>query len=211
MFYQGQAEGEDAPSLPKDVTEGFQELVLADLTIVPLPSLEAFFTFASDGRHVIYERSGKLMSFDLDAGTTEQLQLAQGFYAFSQLVLFGERIVYVLHPEGKSRVVMDALRGGKRMELSREGSFAQLQWPQISPDGRHVTYTDETNVLVRSIDHDDTRTLITCNERHCDQAWDTTTTVIVLDGEQLSRVSLDGTVTKLARDVKGFSVAGAPG
>jgi hypothetical protein len=212
VFYQGDDQGDDPRPLPKGVVAGFYELVLADLTLVPQPSLEAFNTFTDDGRHVIFEQSGKLISFDLDTGATEQLQLAQGFYGFSQLVLLGERILYVQHlANGKSRVAIDALRGGKRIALSPEGKFAQYQWPNISLDGRRVTYTDETNLVVRSIDEDDTKTLMTCTQRHCDQAWDSATTVVVLDAGQLSRVSLDGTVTPLATDVHGFVLAGAPG
>jgi len=213
MFHQGVVQFDDPPPLPKGVVEGFQELVLADLKLEPRVALEAFIAYTEDGRHVLFERRGTLVSFDLDTGATKPLQQAKGSYGFSQLVLHGERILYVQHPanDKNSQVVIDTLGAGKPIALSPEADFAGIQWPQISLDGRHMTYTNETDLRVRSIDHDDTRTLMTCTQRHCDHAWDSASTVLVLDSGQLSRVSLEGSVTPLATDVQGFVLAGVPG
>lgn len=214
VFHQGEVQSEEGTALPKGVVEGFQWLALADRTIEPKPTLEAFRTFSDDGRHVIFERPDRthtLVRFELATGTQEELQPIAEPFGFSQLVLHGDHIVYVLHPaKDKSQVVADVLGGGKRRPLSPEGRFAQYQWPKISLDGRHLTYTDETALLVRPFEGGETRTLTTCAQR-CDHAWDGASTVIVLDGGQLCRVSLDGSVTPLATDVKGFVIAGAPG
>jgi hypothetical protein len=217
LFHQGEVQTEEGSPLPKGVVAGFQQLSLADLKLEPKTSLEAFTTFTDDGRHVIFsrglpDRSTALMRFDLDTGAEEQLQRSTDPFGFSQLVLHDERIVYVHHPaEGRSRVSADALRGSERIDISPEAGFAQLQWPQISLDGQRVSWTDETAIQVRTFDDDTTKTLTTCGVRHCDHAWDSATTVLVLDGGKLSRVSLDGTKTDLANEVKGFTVGGTPG
>lgn len=215
VFHQGEVQTEEGAALPKDVVPGFHELTLADRTLAPKTSLESF-TWFSDDRHVIFQRSfpdrsTALMRFDLDTGAEEELQRTTAPYGFSQLVLHGDRIAYVHHPaQGKSQVVTDALRGGARLDISPEGSFAQLQWPRLSLDGRHVSYSDETTLNVHTLDDGTTKTLTTCTQRHCPHTWDGASTAVVLDSGQLSRVSLDGTVTKLATDVEGFVVAGAP-
>lgn len=217
MFHLGEVQSEEGTALPKGVTPGFYELVLADRSLVPEPALETFVTYAADGRHVLFQRTlpdraKALMRFDLDTDAEEELQRIEDSFGFSQPALFGERIAFVYHPgQGKSRVAIDDLRGGARQDLSPEGGFAQYQWPHLSPDGKHVTYTDETTLVLHTLDDGASRTLTTCSVRHCDHAWESTTTLIVLDGKQLSRVSLDGTVATLAGDVEGFVVGGAPG
>jgi len=159
------------------------------------------------------DRIAALMRFDLDTGAEEELQRLAESYGYGQLVLHGERIVFLHHPsEGRSVISADDLRGGARLDLSPESAFAQIQWPRISPDGLLVSYTDETSLKVRTFDPDDSpRTMTTCSTRHCDHGWDSGGTVIVLDGGKLSRVSLDGTVKELASDVEGFVIAGDPG
>lgn len=217
MFHQGEVQSEEGAALPKGVVAGFYELVLADRSLVHEPALESFRTYDADGRHVVFQsmlpdRAKTLMSFDLDADASEELQRIEDSFGFSQPVLVADRLAFVYHPgQGRSRVAMDALRGGARKDVSPEGGFAQYQWPHISPDANHVTYTDETTLVLYTIDDGASRTLITCTERHCDHAWESPTTLLVLDGKQLSRVSLEGTSTPLVGDVEGFVVAGAPG
>jgi hypothetical protein len=215
VFHQGEVQSEEGAALPKDVVPGFQELTLADRTLAPKTSLQAF-TWFSDDRHVIFQRrlpdrSTALVRFDLDTGAEEELQRTTAPYGFSQLTLHGDRIAYVHHPaDGRSQMVTDALEGGARTDIGPEGDFAQLQWPRFSLDGRHISYTDETTLLIHALADGTGKTLTTCTQRHCSHNWDGASTAIVLDGGQLSRVSLDGTVTKLATDVAGFVVAGAP-
>ncbi len=218
MFYQGEVQSEEGTALPKGVVQGLHELTLADLAIAPKTSLEAFTSYTDDGRHVIFQsqqpdRSNALMRFDLDTGAEEELQRIDSPFGFTQLALHGERIVYARTPaQGKSIISADALRGGARIDVSPEGAFAQLQWPRVSLDGRLVSYTDETRVMVRGFDPGDTpRVLTTCTQRHCDHAWDGADTVIVSDGGTLRRVGLDGKATTLAVDVEGFVIAGEPG
>jgi hypothetical protein len=216
LFYQGVTQTDDPAPLPKDVVEGFQRLTLADLTLEPVTSLKEVEAFTDDGRHVIFQRrlpdhSATLMRFDLYTGAEEALQQIVGAqYGFSQLVMHGDRIAYVDHAMGgKSRVVADVLAGGKRIEISPEGSFAQYQRPQISPDGLRVAYTDEKTLLVRTFENDATQTLATCTESYCAHGWDSATTMLLHDEDQLSRVSLDGTKVALATDVKELMLAGA--
>jgi hypothetical protein len=219
MFYQGEVESEEGTPLPKGVVQGSHELTLADRKVEPRTSLEAFTSYTDDGLHVVFQRqlvparTTALFLYDLETGAEEELQRTEETFGYSQLVLHGERIAYLHSPaEGRSIISADDLRGGKRIDVSPEASFAQLQWPHISLDGHHVSYTDGTSLKVRTFAADDVpRTLMTCATRHCRHAWDGATTVIVLDGGQLSRVGLEGKVTALASDVEGFVVAGAPG
>jgi len=216
LFYQGEVQTEEGAALPKDVVQGFHELTLADLKLEPKTSLESFIDYTADGRHVILERTlhptstAVLTRFDLDTGAMEELQRSEGPFAFLQLVLHGERIAYVRHMKEGGQVVADELRGGKLVELSPEGAFAQYQWPQISRDGRSVVYSDEKTLMIRGFGNEAARALTTCAVA-CDFAWDSGTTLLLRDGEQLSRVTAEGTVTALATEVKGFAVAGAPG
>jgi hypothetical protein len=217
MFYQGEVQSEEGTPLPRDVVQGLHELLLADLTIAPKTSLQAFTTYTADGRHVLFQRqqpdrSNVLIRFDLDTGAEEEVARIDSPFGFSQLVLHGERIAYTYSPaQGRSRIATHTLRGDARKDVSPEGKFAQLQWPRISLDGTHVTYTDETALIIHTLADDTSRTLFTCTQRHCEHAFDGASTVLVRDGEQLSRVALDGGVTTLAEGVKGFVVAGAPG
>ena len=216
LFYQGEAQTEEGAALPEGVVPGFHELTLADLKIEPKTSLESFIDYTPDGRHVILERTlqptrtAALTRFDLETGAMEELQRGEGPFGFSQLVLHGERIAYVRHPSEKSQVVTDTLRGGELVELSPEGSFAQYQWPRISLDGKYVAYSDEKNLMIRTFEDEAARVLTTCT-MSCDFAWDSSTTLLLLDGEQLSRITAEGVVTPLAKEVEGFVVAGAPG
>jgi Tol biopolymer transport system component len=216
LFYQGEVHSEEGAVLPKGVVQGFHELTLADLSLAPKTSLESFIDFTADGRHVILvrslpDRTEVLTRFDLDTGSMEELQKGSGSVAFMQLVLHGERIVFTDLPGTKGQVVADTLRGGERIELSPEGEIGQYQMPQISLDGHYVTYNGETMLMIRTFEAEAAaRVLIACTI-NCNFAWDSATTLLVLEGEQLARVSVDGTVTPLAKGVEGFAVAGAPG
>ncbi len=216
LFHQGEVQTEEGAALPKDVVPGFQLLSLADQKLEPKTSLEAFTTFTHDGTHVIFprtqpDRSTTLIRFDLGAGAEVELQKTADPYGFSQLTLHGNRIAYGRNKGKEATVVTDDLAGGKLVEIATGGTFAQFQWPHFSTDGQHVSYTDETKLMVRGPDDEAPRALTTCTQRHCDHAWDSASTLLVLDSGELSRVTLDGTTTALASKVVGFVVAGAPG
>jgi hypothetical protein len=218
MFYQGEVQTEEGAALPKDVTQGSYELTVADRTLSPMIPLESFESYTDDGRHVLRvrqlvpTRDMALSLYDLDTGTEEQLQKTSEMFGYTQLVLHGERIAYLRTPsQGRSRIAVDDLRGGARIDVGPEANFAQLQWPRFSLDGRHVSYSDDGTIMLYALEDGSPRELTKCAVRHCSHSWDGATTAIVLDGTDLERVSLEGTVTTLASDVEGFVIAGEPG
>ena len=158
MFHQGEVQSEEGAALPKGVVAGFYELVLADRSLVHEPALESFRIYDANGRHVVFQsmlpdRAKALMRFDLDTDASEELQRIEDSFGFSQPVLVADRLAFVYHPgQGKSRVAMDALRGGARKDVSPEGGFAQYQWPHISPDGKYVVAAVEVSNSVAFIE-----------------------------------------------------------
>lgn len=222
LFHQGEAQAEDSLPLPEGVEEGFQVLTLADLKVSPELSLPSFTTFTEDGAHVILsrrlpDRSTELVRFELATDATETLQRSVDAFAFSQLALHGDRITYVLHADGGnpaadkgSQVVVEGLRGEHRLEITGRGSFAQYQWPRFSLDGKVVAFTDEKQLHARPVDGGATKMLYACTLR-CRYSWVSATTVLVLDGELLLRVELDGTTARLVEGVQEFAVAGEAG
>ncbi|MCX4240403.1 TolB-like translocation protein [Paraliomyxa miuraensis] len=218
LFHQGEVQSEEGTPLPAGITPGFQRVSLTDMSISPVEGLPGLRAFTASG-DVIFtrrkpDRSTELLRFEIATKAEEVLQRSVDAFAYGQLVIHGDRLAYVLHADGGdpsaekgSQVVVEGLRGEGRIEVTGRGGFAQYQWPKFSLDGTHVAYGDDEALKVVPIAGGATRTLATC-ERRCRYAWDGPSTLLVLDGDSLSRVGMDGAAVPLATAVEGFAVAG---
>jgi hypothetical protein len=205
--------------LPRGVAAGFHRVSLPALVVEHIPALNGFAAW-SDSTHVLYipeeQRIARLVSAEI-GGSERELQTTDLPWGFGEISVHGERMTYVRHPSSdRSRVASSKLDGRELVEHGDEADFAGLQSPAYSPDGRHiaisqVTYLSPSEqrraVTVFAAAEPTKKVLRECATR-CSHVWDSTTTLLVLDGRELGRVDLDGSYVTLENDVVDVAVAG---
>jgi hypothetical protein len=195
--------------LPRDVKQGFSLLRLAEMQVEYVDSIEGFTAWQDDNRGWLYhmptpQRATALMRFDITTRQRETLHEITAPFGFGNLAVHGDEIAYV----SENRVVRSRLDGSGREELTPSGEFAQYAWPAYSPDGTRLAYLDRLDLQVIELRSRAKTKLARCSDKGCRFAWESPTSILLVDQNTLQRVGLDGTSTVVASDVAQLVVAG---
>ncbi len=171
---------------------------------------------------MLFTRSGPdgkdvLIRASLSSPIVEETLLStQGSLGFAQLtVSHGIAVWGEMHEPSRARMFAARLDGTVRREIMPESPWAQLQWPRLAPDGSQLAYTNGTLLMRMSLvgaeAMPESEYLTKCASR-CDFRWESSRTLLVIDGRDLVRVSIgdDGVAVQrqVADDVAGLAVAG---
>ncbi len=212
LYHLGEVDDDEGTRLPRGALAGFYRVQLADLKPTRVPGLAAFEAWLADGSGVIYQREvdregtfSALMRVELaPAAKPISLYEIDAPFGFGQLTLRGDEVVFV----HDAAIVRSKLDGSGRESLTPRGQFAQYQRPRRSPDGERLAYLDERTIKVITLEQKEPMTVLTCEARRCEYAWESDDSLLVVDSGELRRVGLDGAATPIADRVLGFAVAG---
>jgi hypothetical protein len=118
----------------------------ATLREIKLPKDFDVAGFFNDGRLVgTIRRDSDVAAFVMPDGKTEAVKpLAGANVSTLQLSPDGSWLVAALNRSHSSQIVRADLNSGVVTELTPEGEYTQFQGPGISPEGRHVSWTQRT-------------------------------------------------------------------
>lgn len=157
LIYQVTIEDEGMVTNPQDkfqppILEGFYAADLKEGKIYFLPGLTTFVDFLPQSNLIVFVKEKRepekgnqtdLYSYDLASKKIEKLGETMKGTFISQFSFSPDKkyFAYVIGETDPSlsRMVYSALDGSGDQELAR-GTFAEIQWPHISPDGRYVAY-----------------------------------------------------------------------
>jgi hypothetical protein len=209
LFYQGEVQTMTGAPLPRGVKPGFHLLRLADMQVEHVDAVESFAAWQGDNHGWLYQartpqRATALMRFDSTARTSEALHEIKAPFGFGHLDVHGDHIAYV----GDKQVVRSRLDGSGREELTPTGDFAQYGPLVLSPDGTRLAYLSRLDLEVVELGPRAKTTLARCSDKGCQFAWESPTSILLVDKNTLQRVGLDGTSTVVASDVALLVTAG---
>lgn len=212
LFNQAAPQGEDPSPMAPGVSEGFYLLSLRDKQAHYLPELKGFDLWDSDSHHVFYQRNKtkgyEIIRASVEGGPLAVVQETSDSSGFGQLAPCGNDLIYVL----KSRISRSKPDGSGQRHIAPQGAFADYQWPRCSPDSRNVVYQHNTKsapnsdmavevAIGGSGERNSVKSLDQCKGGCSQIAWESPTSILLLDAGSVRRLSLNGSKETVATAV----------
>mgnify|MGYP000381988626 CR=1 FL=1 len=185
----------------------FDLLTLADLTTREVEELGGFRQWFPDSRQVMFVKPGKgdynVVAWDVYTGDWRIVQKYMFQDIFDEPTVH-DALVYVRD----TKIVAHELTGGRDyVRLTEVGQPGQYSRPSFSLDGTRVAYADDQDIRVVALADPKPETWMTCTAR-CRFDWDSPTTLLVIEGGVLLRVSQGAPAEVITSEVRGFAIAG---
>ena len=211
LFHQGAVSREDDElPLPPGLRPGFYLLQMADRRVVPAPRLGAFDAWDADGEHVLFNEhradGAALMRAPALGGDARVLLETRSRWGFGQITSRGDFLTYL----GEHQLMRARIDGSGLAPVTPKGTAAEYQWPTPAPGGAHVAYVhrtgrapnDLTSQLEIAAAPSGAITVLRPCRKGCQLGWESATRLLVRDGDELHRLSLDGTGVLLEKGVR---------
>ncbi len=215
----GYEEADPLP-LPPGVEYGFHVFRVSESSVERLPTIEGFTAWLPDSSGVLFDKHNSARDYDLlelplDGGAAKVRRHSDDSYGFSQLVVDGEQLVWVQHgADGQgAQVVAAPLAGGDAVAKSVNASFAEIQWPRVSPDGSQIVYQrrpDSNGPITIELamgESNPPKPITTC-AGFCPVDWYDDERLLVITSEGLCLIGLDGSKVVLDAKATGLAVYG---
>lgn len=212
LYHLHELPSEDGPTAVLPAPEGFYTLEVASMrhtAVRPTPENAEGWVDASS--LVMHRNAGggaaqELVRVPLDGSARTTLSTLPAAGTINAIDVRGQWVAFVAGTTGRnpgdSRVEVRRLDGTGAREVSPRASWADYQFPRLSPDGAWVVYERAserhvgTTIEIASTSAGAARTLTSC--LGCSYTWESPTSLIVLDRGGMRRVALDGTVSPIA-------------
>jgi hypothetical protein len=210
LVYLGRRQEDPTPPLPTGVDAGFYLAHVADRRVLPLPDLGGFATWAPDSRHVLFTTPGigtvELRQTDLFGSEATTVQRRPNNYFLN--LTYPPHGDFILH-RTMDRIMRSQVSGASRIELTPPGEIEEWASPLPSPDLKRVAYAHRTrtptsrpwSIEVVASSGGPATVALHCKYECRSFGWETSQTLLVLDGDELDRVPLTGPSVHLAGEV----------
>jgi len=207
LFHQGLPKAEDAKPMPPGISEGFYQLSLKDKRVTYVPELKGFDVWDSDSLHIFYvnnrDKKYELVRASTSGGPEAVLQETDDGYGFGQITRCGSDLAYLL----KARIERSKPNGSGLVHITPQGGIADFQLPFCSPDALSVMYQHNVksapngDMTVEVSMGGSVKALHQCKGGCSKTAWESATSILVLDAGTVHRVSLAGVKETVATGV----------